>query len=112
MAGGPHIVVGADSYKAKDALLSVQVQISTTARTLADLLAGQASILDTTNEVWVKPAGAIRLAFAGGADANTGIVLDPTVDPILVITRSLLDVAEFWAAGNTLMDVEIFGQIP
>lgn len=112
MAGGPHVVVGGGSYTPKDPILSVQVQVTTTTRSMADMLAGQAGIIDDASEVWLKPAGAIRVAFAGGADANTGIVLDPAVDPILVIPKSFLATADFYAAGNTYMDVEFFGQTP
>lgn len=107
---GPHVVVGAGNYAFKDPLLSVQIQVSSTVRTLADMLAGNAAILDDAQEIWLQPEGPIRVAFADDASANTGVTVNPAVDPIQVWPASLAKAATYWASSNTLVNLEIFGK--
>jgi hypothetical protein len=107
---GPHVVVGAGSYAPKDPILSVQIQVSSTVRSLADMLAGNAGVLDNAQEVWIQPEGPIRVAFADDASANTGVTVNPAVDPIQIWPASMAKAATYWASGNTLVNVEIFGK--
>ena len=93
-----------------DPLLSVQVQVSTTTRSLADMLAGNAALLDQASEVWIDPQGPIRMAFADDADANTGLVFDPATTGFQKFTATMIKEATFYAAANTFMNVELFGQ--